>query len=69
VSKYNKDTVPVVTVVEGDKMHYQTEPFVGDDGKVHIHRLGTVDLEIHNVETARDMARDIRILDEGGDPF
>ena len=44
--EYRTDLFQIKSVVEGDKVHFQTDPYWDDDHKLCVRRLGTVSLKI-----------------------
>jgi len=42
--------IPVYDVAN-NKLHYQTEPYLDDDGKIKVKRLATYDVEVYKVHS------------------
>jgi len=40
--------IPIYDVAN-NKLHYQTEPYLDEDGKIKVKRLATFDVEVHRM--------------------
>lgn len=61
MSEYDSNVVAIKLVIDGDKAHYQTDPYFDPKtNKIIIKRLATLDVEVIEVGIAIDMAKQIK---------
>lgn len=65
---FEKDTQQIIAVVDGNKLYYQTTPYIDPiTGKLTIKRLSTIDIEIIDIQMQTSMRQQVKDWSGGSD--